>query len=325
MAGNAVTPQPWFENQAGAGTTRLFARSSLGQLMNRGDMADFVQSMAYYGFIDSNVGMDSQFSENTYLTNKGFSSYNGLLLTVKKSYARGVEFQFNYTWSHSIDNVSANANFIAASSGYGFICDATRPRECRGDSDFDIRHQITSDFVLDLPVGRGRRYMSTSPLWLQEIAGGWSLSGIPSWHSGLAFNATGNAYVAGYANNAPVILTGDISQLSNHTHKLSGGSVNMFSNPTQAVGLFTGPVGLNIGSRNNLRGPSAFNFDAGLAKTFPLIYDRLNLKFRADAFNVLNHPTFGNPNADITSGNFGQITSTSNSPRVGQFSLRLEF
>src|SRR5262249_33285737 len=106
----------------------------------------------------------------------------------------------------------------------------------------------------------------------------------------------------------------------------------------KARSAFTGPIGFTIGSRNNLRGPSAFYFDAGLGKTFPLV-ENLNLKFRADAFNVFNHPVFNSPASgttpsvtDITSGNFGQITTTigptgttTGNARVMQLALRLEF
>jgi hypothetical protein len=65
--------------------------------------------------------------------------------------------------------------------------------------------------------------------------------------------------------------------------------------------------------------------DLGLGKTFPIYGESVKLRFRADAFNVLNHPTFATPNNDITSGSFGQITSTTTVARVGQFALRLEF
>ena len=100
---------------------------------------------------------------------------------------------------------------------------------------------------------------------------------------------------------------------------------------------FRGPVGLEYGQRNLVRGPGAFFFDAGLAKNFPIIAEKLNLQFRADAFNLFNHPNFGMPALDIVNNasNFGQITSTNASPassavsaddaRVAQFSLRLEF
>ena len=94
---------------------------------------------------------------------------------------------------------------------------------------------------------------------------------------------------------------------------------------------------MEYGQRNLVRGPGAFFFDAGLGKSFPIIQDKLTLKFRADAFNLFNHPNFGIPKLDIVlnASNFGQITSTNVNPgssavaaddaRVAQFSLRLEF
>jgi hypothetical protein len=92
-------------------------------------------------------------------------------------------------------------------------------------------------------------------------------------------------------------------------------------------------VGFQIGSRNDLRGPKFFNQNLGLAKTFPVVTDRINLKFRADAFNAFNHPSFGLPEGplnsldqtDIAGGTFGQITTTASTPRVIQLALRLEF
>jgi hypothetical protein len=324
-AGQAkATAQPWFENQIGKGFTQVLYASSLGGLIQNGDFADFVQALAANGLIDSNIGMASQFSENTYYTNKGFSSYNGLLFTLDKNMSHGLQFQFNYTWSHSIDNTSLIANAIAA-SGIGFICDVTRPRECRGNSDFDETTVVNGDFTYQLPFGRKRTFVSTTPRWADEFIGGWDISGIPTWHSGQAFSTVSNAFVAGYSENAPAIFNGNRQAVQAHVHKTSSGSVNMFSDQTAALNAFTGPVGLQIGSRNNLRGPSAWGMDAGVAKTFPLSAERVNLKFRADAFNVFNHPTFALPNNDITSASFGQITSTTGAPRVVQLALRLEF
>jgi len=113
--------------------------------------------------------------------------------------------------------------------------------------------------------------------------------------------------------------------------------VSSFKNPEAAFNQWTGPVGFQMGSRNNLRGPGFFNLDAGLGKTFPIYGERVNLKFRTDAFNVLNHPNFQTPsfqnNMDLTSppNEFGVIpgTVTPNgadlSARVLQGSLRIEF
>ena len=329
-AGQAnANPQPFFENQVGSGASQ-YLYANLGTYIQNGDFADFVQALASNGLINSNVGLASQFAGNTFVTNKGFSSYNGLLVTVNKNLSRGLQFDFNYTWSHSIDNTSQVANSIAAATGVGFICEVQYPRACRGNSDFDETTVVNSNFTYDLPFGRKRTFFANTNRLLDEAIGGWSVSGIPQWHSGQALSSFSNAFVASYANNAPAIFNGDRAGVAAHVHKAADGSVQLFSDPAVAQADFTGPIGFAIGSRNNLRGPSATTFDAGLAKIFPIAGENLHVKFRADAFNVLNHPVFALPNTDITSGTFGQITSTVDvsqnfGARVLQFALRVEF
>ena len=351
-AGAAITDQPWFRDilPAGVGVGFGFANNTdlvangLAPLPYRGDFADTIQALAAYGLLPPNVGMGSQFSEFTYYTNKGFSSYNGLLATLHKNAGHGLQFDVNYTWSHSIDNTSLIANEIAF-GGYGFVCDVVRPRECRGNSDFDVTNYLSGTFLYELPIGRGKSAASDAPFWLNELIGGWSVSGLPSWHTGLAYQDFANAFVAGYANDAPAILTGPIGLLKAHVNGGKGAAVNIYSNPTAALGAFTGPVGFQIGSRNNLRGPGFFNMDLGLAKTFPVYKDKVNLKFRVDAYNAFNHPNFEYPGEgsvpgsgqDITEASgvpFGTISNTFTPPssdtsnqgaRVLQGSLRLEF
>jgi hypothetical protein len=358
-----VAVQPWYENinpgfynlvnayNAANGTptnytsNSQYVAASQATYVQRGDFADTTQAISAAGLLPPNVGMGAQFSENTFYTNKGFSGYNGLLTTLHKNAGYGLQFDVNYTWSHSIDNVSLAA-ITPALGGYGFICDALRPRECRANSDFDVTHYISGNFVYDLPFGRGRSFAANAPTWLNEVIGGWGISGIPSWHSGNAYEATSNAFVAGYANDAPAILVGQPELLKSHLNK-SNGTLYAYSNPTAAQAAFTGPVGFQIGSRNNLRGPQYFDFDMGLGKTFP-VWEKVNLKFRTDAFNVFNHPNFYAPSAsqntaanqgvtsqggNITSNLFGVISNTvpsssdntSNTARVLQVSLRLEF
>jgi hypothetical protein len=344
-----LTPQPWFEDivTPGAGVADGFANNTelvafgLAPYTNRGDFADTIEFLSKFGLLPDNVGMGSQFSEFTYYTNKGFSGYNGMLATLHKNAGHGLQFDLNYTWSHSIDNTSLIANQIAL-GGYGFVCDVNRPRECRGNSDFDVTSYLNGNFIFELPFGRGKALAATAPFWANEVIGGWEISGLPSWHTGNAYFAGANAYVAGYANNAPAILTGPIGLLQTHVNGGKGSSLNAFKNPTAAVNAYTGPVGFEIGARNNLRGPGFFNIDLGLGKTFPIWEDKVNVKFRADAFNALNHPNFEPPSVpntddfthmDITqsTGQFGAITKTvtpfgaNSSARVLQLSLRLEF
>jgi hypothetical protein len=329
--------EPWFEHQLPANykgnlpNNTSAAASSNPNLVEIGDFGDFIQALSPN--LQPNVGMAAQFGENAVFTNKGFSSYNGLLVTLQKNLSHGLQFDVNYTWAHSIDNVSVIAN-TGAGGGYGFICDAVHPRECRGNSDFDTSHYVTSDFTYELPFGRGRSFGGTLPLLADELVGGWSVSGIPSYHSGQAWSPLSNAFVAGFANDAPAIFDGDVNAVKRGIHKQANGSLTVFADPAAADAAFSGPVGLSIGSRNILRGPQFFNMDAGLAKTFALLPEKnINFKFRADAFNVFNHPNFddldyGSYGGEINitaASNFGQLTAINGAPRVLQLSGRIEF
>ena len=334
--------EPWFENVLAPGFGPNFGLPNNTTFLTyffttyalRGDFADSMEFLSRYGGLPPNVGMGAQFSENTYYTNQGSSAYHGLLTTLHKNAGHGLQFDLNYTFSHSIDNVSVIAN-APAIGGYGFICDELRPRECRDNSDFDETHYLSGNFVYDLPVGRGRAFASGAPGWVNQVIGGWSVSGLPSWHSGVPYFIASNAFVAGYANDAPAILTGQASDLHFHRTGGNGQPLLAFANTQQAFSDFEGPVGFNIGARNNLRGPVYFDLDMGLAKTFPIVRERVNLRFRADAYNVFNHPDFSTPCTDFTNVScpFGAVQSTSgtginngfSTARVLQLALRLEF
>lgn len=343
-----VTPQPWFENVLtpiyGPGNNTLAVAYYTGQYSRRGDISDALYLLAAYGyyvfgvdFLPTNIGIPSQFGTNAYLTNKGNSNYHGLLFTLDKNMSNGLRFEFNYTWSHSIDNTSVSANNNALFTNSNMICDILSPRACRGDSDFDVRQEINGNFLYQLPFGRGKMYMSKAPRWADQVLGGWSLSGLPSYRTGVALTAYSDAYLASFDNQSPAIFTGSKADLKaavnvNHTTNtvwmFDGGA----SGASKVLSEFRGPIGLEYGQRNNIRGPGAFFMDAGLGKQFPIIGDKLNLTFRADAFNVLNHPVFsgGRLNIVTNASQFGQITSTlrsnsGNSARVAQFSLALDF
>jgi hypothetical protein len=331
--------QPWFENvlyPSGAGGTNTgFIASEFSPYPARGDVADTVELMSYFGLLPANVGMGAQFSENTFFTDMGFSAYNGLLTTLHKNVSHGLQFDLNYTWSHSIDNVSLIANSTAY-SGYGFVCDVLRPRLCRGNSDFDVSNYLNGNFLYQLPFGRGRDFASSIPWWADEVIGGWELSGLPSWHTGTPYMANSVAFLMSYSNEDPAILTGSLGPMKSHV-TVQGGQVYAFKNYQQAYSQYRGPVGFEIGSRNNLRGPGFFDLDLGVGKTFPIYKEGVKLKFRVDAFNALNHPNFEAPSFQnnmslVASPNeFGVVPGTvvpngsDESARVLQGSLRLEF
>jgi len=370
-----VTAQPWFENvlapgygaqqtcdydqngnpiRCGSNTAEVV--NLVSQYANRGDIADSLYTIAGdtygSGFLPTNIGIPSQFGTNAYLTNKGSSNYHGLLVTLEKNLSQGLRFEFNYTWSHSIDNTSLASNENALFSNTGMICDILQPRACRGNSDFDIRQDLTSNFNYDLPVGHGKDFLATSPHWLDEAVGGWSFSGLINYRTGLAVTPYSDACLASFDNVDPAIFIGNKRDLKakvnvDHTTHIVYDFAGGAKGAAKVLSEFRGPLGIEYGQRNLLKGPGAFFFDAGLGKTFP-IEDRLRLLFRADAFNLFNHPNFGPPGGMnsgsgsvggtniVTNGSaFGQIYKTDAAPssssvpedgaRVAQFSLRLEF
>ncbi len=328
--------QPWMENVVAPGfgsangypNNTSFLADNLSGLVINGDFADFMQAIS--SLTPYNVGMAAQFSENTVYTNKGFSGYNGLLATLHKNMTHGLSFDVNYTFSHSIDNVSLIGNSGAA-AGYGFICDVVRPRECRGNSDFDATQIFNSWVTYQLPFGHGRAWAASMPRWADEIIGGWNVSSIFNQHTGYAWSTVSNAFVPGYSNDAQAFFNGPNSDQYAHVNKSSSGTVSLFSKGTATASEFSGPVGFAIGPRNNMRGPGYFVMDSGLDKVFDISRDHnINLVFRADFFNVLNHPSFATPvppggNTDFTNANFGVLTTTTSTARIGQLALRVEF
>ena len=356
----SLTPQPFFENVlppntaatvgVGSNNTQAVAANNSGfSFVRNGDIGDFT-AFNLAPLAPLNVGSAAQFSENTFFTNQGFSTYHGLLFTLQKNRSHGLNYDFNYTFQHSIDNISffANSQGDTGIGGVGLVCDVVRPRECRGNSDFDIKQVISADAAYELPFGKGKMLAYDIPNWANEIIGGWNLGGVTSWHTGEAWGTTSNAYVASFANDAPAILVGPRKNVATHLTKLPGGGVNLFANNVVAASSYQGPLGFKIGARNGLRGPNFFNADLGLGKTFPITAERVNLKFRADAFNVLNHPNFTIPATNLFNGydqddfenassaapglGFGQTSFTvsptgnlNSGARVLELSLRLEF
>ena len=354
---HTVTAEPWFEDVIGPNGTKKVAYYT-GQYAERGDISDalyLLSAYSYYyglGLLPTNIGIPSQFGTNAYLTNKGSSNYHALLATLDKNISQGLRFEFNYTWSHSIDNSSVGSNENSLFTNTGFICDILNPRACRASSDFDVRQEITSNFEYELPFGRGKMFAANAPRLLDEAIGGWSLSGLPSYRTGIPVPVYSDAFLASFDNDDPAIFTGNKADLKSKVnvdystktvYNFAGGATGA----AKVLAEFRGPIGIEYGQRNLVRGPGAFYFDAGLGKRFPIFEDKLNLLFRADAFNVFNHPNFGIPggltavappngiNIVTNASNFGQITGTSGQPsssavpvddfRIIQVSLRLEF
>jgi Carboxypeptidase regulatory-like domain len=333
----AIPVQPFFENQiadfigvpctvafGGNSCTSVLAGSSLSQFFLNGDITDFMVSMNNFGLIAPNIGIDAQAASIGYVSSKSSSSYNGMLVILRKKFSNGLQMDFNYTLSHSVDDLSSVVNTVLG----GLICDLRNLRACRANSDFDATHVVSANWVYDLPFGHGRYIGRDMPGWANHIVGGWSFSGIWTWRTGFAMGtSTGSFPVSNYLGGgagSPAVLTGSTAGTGGSIHN-EAGALQYFASPTTVLGQFSNPLAGQSGNRNDLRGPGYWTVDAALLKNIRLT-ERLGLQFRAEAFNMFNRENFNPPNTNINSNTFGVLSSTAGEgARQMQFALRLEF
>jgi hypothetical protein len=272
---------------------------------------------------------DDQFSSLYAWRSIGNSAYNGLQLTLRKAMSSGLQFDFNYTFSKSMD-IGSNAERINEFEGGGFasqVINSWSPGQLRAVSDFDTKHQINSNWVYELPFGRGRHFGSGMNKMANAVIGGWGLSGIFHWTSGLPFTmGSGAGWSTNWQLQGQAVQTGPTGKIG--TFRDPSGNPNMFQNPTEAIGAFRFPYPGESGQRNNFRGPGYFEIDDGLWKTWNISESKL-VKFSWEMFNVTNSVRFDAAQSatqfNLTFGNFGAYDQTLSKPRVMQFSLRFEF
>jgi hypothetical protein len=198
----------------------------------------------------------------------------------------------------------------------------------RAVSDFDMKHQINANWVVDLPVGRGRALGGGMGRLVDALVGGWSVAGLFHWSSGLPFSVlNGNGWPTNYDLTGEAIEVGNLGKVGVHRDPL--GNPTMFQNRDAALAAFRDPFPGEGGQRNELRGPGYFGIDMGLDKDWK-IKEGQTLSFAWEAFNITNAVRFdaaaSSNNFDLTTAtNFGVYSSTLTQPRVMQFMLRYSF
>ncbi|HTK75764.1 MAG TPA: hypothetical protein VL371_10940, partial [Gemmataceae bacterium] len=251
-------------------------------------------------------------------TNAGKAGYNGLNVVLRKPVSNGWGFDFNYTWSHSLDNVSG-----AESDGAG-VQDAFNPDGYRGPSNFDTRHAMTANAVVELPFGHKKHYLNAMPRWADAILGGWQVGLLGTMRTGTPANiSNAGLYPTNYLTSALGQLRDGASLPANHVFTDEKGIPSIFQSTT-VVSLFEGQYPGTVGTRGIVRVPGSVNFDASLSKSFRLMEGHV-IYLRGEAFNAFNHVNFRTPNLSLaTPSTFGQLTATADA-RVMQFALRYEF
>ncbi len=277
----------------------------------------------------------SQFSSLYALSSIGMSYYNAAQVTLRHPMSHGFMMDFSYTLSKSIDMGSdterstENGGFSSNSGSFSTIQNTWKPSLNRGPSDFDTRHLITSDWVYQLPVGRGKALAGGAGSVLNALIGGWQNSGIARWSSGLPFTLFEPGWTTNWEQEAYGVVTGDVKV---RKHRDDNGNVQFFDDPDAINnGVYTGgPVRLpypgEAGQRNNFRGDGFFNVDSGLDKAWK-IRETGSIKFAWEVYNVFNTVRF-DPywiGAGLTDGSLGIASATLTTPRRMQFSLRYDF
>jgi hypothetical protein len=285
--------------------------------------------------------MQPQFGSLSTWSTIGNSNYNALAVSFRQRLST-LTLDFNYTWAHSLDDASG----LQSEQGYGnnsgsngaFIVNSLRQRENYASSDFDIRHSINADFVWQLPLGSGHSLMANAGRAADTLIGGWQLSGITRWNSGLptgvspfdesqwatSWNVQSNATPTKSVHSCP-------NKPANAAPKIFG-SCNVDAIYQSYRNAYPG----ESGPRNYLRYPGYFDLDLGISKSFKMPWEGHQLQLRWDVFNVTNTQSLTgivdfsvvqDPGASQAAPppDWGNFSQTQGQPRAMQIGARYSF
>jgi len=285
---------------------------------------------------DGLVLFQQQFQTLPGWSNQANSNYHSLQISVRKTVGFAT-FGANYVFSKSLDNSSSGENADISSGGgtlSGIIQNPFNLRDGRSLSDFDLKHNFNGYWVMDLPVGRGRKLAGSANRVVDAMIGGWAYTGAMRWHSGFPFGP-GNGF--NFPTNFFLTSSGTWTGSIGTNLVLNGqfGVPNIFKNEPDAFNKIAFTLPGLAGSRNILRGPAYASADMGIYKTFKMPWsERQHLQFRVTAYNVFNSANFADSSLSIdptSPGTFGNLTQTAG-PTTGslgardmEFAVRFEF
>jgi Carboxypeptidase regulatory-like domain len=304
--------------------------------------ADFVGTLSYVGsqgthlltlsevnVVDPLTGTRPypDFGQVSWRGNKDSSTYQGLSLAVRRSFSHGFLFSGNYMWSHEIDDGSDGSGDGDSLVPQNVACPACE----RASGFWDARHVFNANAVYQLPFGPGKPYLN-QPGIVNSLSANWELTSTVVARTGFPVNVLINR------SSADVPDGNTTDQRPNLVPGVpltppGGSTVAEWINP--AAFAVPAPGTFGDAPRDLVRGPGAWQIDMGLGKQIPLT-ERVRLQFRAEFFNIFNHPQYGLPQATFGVPGFASITSTVNTttpvspvgsgtPREMQFALRVAF
>jgi hypothetical protein len=255
----------------------------------------------------------------------GNSTYHALQMKVEKRTPGGGSVLAAYTFSKLLANVNSLTGWLDSGVGAGpGPQDPSNLTAEKALASFDSRQRLALSYSVDLPIGKGQKFLSGGNTVVQKFSSGWSVSGAATFQDGLPLALTATPNVAGLGLGLrPNVVPGCNPRLDGSAQSRLNGWFN--------TSCFTVPTAYTLGNASRtdpaLRSHGTNNINASLLKKTP-VTERVNVEFRAEVFNLFNRVQFGLPNTVVTTAansTAGTITTQINQPRLIQLALRLAF
>ncbi len=266
----------------------------------------------------------------TVLDSNDFSTYHALEVQLERRLTSGISFHIGYTWAKSLDTRSFDPTLITVGTGNSSYASST-PFDINNrklnyaPSDFDRRHSLQTNWVVELPFGKGKHWLGNASGVVNRIIGGWELSGFGRVTSGRPFTVYAGTNTFSNVVQSTANCNGCSRGEGTAFLDAPSGLIWFFNAAQRAQFSAPGAGEFGNSGRNGFVGPFYWIMNGSLLKRIPL-NDRFKLEVRGDATNFTNSVSFGAPTTDITSSTFGRIRdSTTTGSRKVQLAAKLLF
>ena len=294
---------------------------------NQGQVVGFTATgtpITAFPFANLNTNVNSLGGNHAFLelsTNDGNTNYNGLLLSLRKRFDKGIGYGLSYTWSKNL------SDFVDNLTGGSTPANAYNYSLERSYSPFDTTHRFVGNVLWNLPIGKGGLILNNGGL-ASTLIGGWQVNSIVTLETGTPFTVTSTdqSFTGGnHASRANCISNPYAGASTDPSQIVGSNAPGFFLNPA----VFSVPANGTFGNcaPRSFHGPGLENVDLSIFKQF-LLKEQWKLEFRSEFFNSFNHPNFTNPSSSLTPsslGSFGKVFNTVTDPREIQFALKLYF
>jgi hypothetical protein len=247
-----------------------------------GDFAGRIEETTLAAHLRAN----QQFSNIILISNKADSIYHSWQTTIRKRYSYGLLLNFSYTYGKVIDDMSGDPVGTSYNPTTSTAIDSNNLSLDRGRADFDQQRTALVTWIYELPFGKGKKWLTTNNKVVQAFLGGWQIQGFNTNQSGEPFSITSGAKTEQFGANSRAAISGATAPAETFVQS-SLGPVYF----TSTAGFVLPAAGSTGIGRNTYNGQPAWDMDGSIAKSFAL-NEKVQMKFRLEAFNALNHPNF---------------------------------